>query len=116
MLGAAVSPPQDLPEHGVRLVFVELPNSKVELLAPLGEGSPVAAFLARGGGLHHMSATRSTTSLAARDRLLAAGLRVLAGDGDPRIGAHGKPVIFLHPKDFLRHPDRAGAGLTPGEP
>ena len=99
-LGAMVSDPQALPEHGVTVVFVDLPNSKVELMAPLGEGSPIAAFLARQpqGGLHHICYEVDDLA-AARDRLVAAGLRVL-GSGEPRIGAHGKPVLFLHPKDL----------------
>ena len=99
VLGATVSEPQALHEHGVTVVFVELPNTKVELLAPLGEGSPIAAFLARtGGGMHHVCFEVDDIH-AARERLLASGLRVL-GDGEPKIGAHGKPVLFLHPKDF----------------
>ena len=99
VLGARVSEPQELPAHGVTAVFVELPNTKIELLAPLGEGSPLAAFLARtGGGLHHVCYEVEDIR-AARDRLLAAGLRVL-GDGEPKTGAHGKPVLFIHPKDF----------------
>ena len=99
-LGAIVSPPEDLPEHGVTVVFVELPNTKIELLYPLGEGSPIAGFLAKspGGGIHHLC-YEVDDILAARDRLKAEGARVL-GDGEPRIGAHGKPVLFLHPKDF----------------
>lgn len=99
LLGAAVSAPRDLPEHGVTVVFVDLPNTKVELLTPLGEDSPVAAFLAKtGGGMHHVCYEVDDLH-AARDRLRAGGARVL-GDGEPRIGAHGKPVLFLHPKDF----------------
>ena len=100
-LGARVSAPQPEPDHGVTVVFVELPNTKVELLAPLGESSPVAAFLARNpsGGVHHVC-YEVEDILAARDQLVAAGARVL-GTGEPRIGAHGKPVLFLHPKDFL---------------
>ncbi len=99
VLGARVSEPQELPAHGVTAVFVELPNTKIELLAPLGEGSPLAAFLARtGGGLHHVCYEVEDIR-AARDRLLAAGLRLL-GDGEPKTGAHGKPVLFIHPKDF----------------
>ena len=99
VLGARVSEPQELPSHGVIAVFVELPNTKIELLAPLGEGSPLAAFLARtGGGLHHVCYEVEDIR-AARDRLLAAGLRVL-GDGEPKTGAHDKPVLFIHPKDF----------------
>ena len=99
-LGARVSEPMELPEHGVRLVFVELPNTKVELLEPLGEASPIARFLEKNadGGIHHIC-YEVDDILAARDRLTAAGARVL-GDGQPKIGAHGKPVLFLHPKDF----------------
>ena len=99
-LGAAVSAPQDLPEHGVRVVFAILPNSKVELVSPLGEGSPVAAFLERNpaGGMHHVCFEVADLR-AARDRLIADGMRVL-GSGEPRIGAHGLPVLFLHPKDL----------------
>jgi methylmalonyl-CoA/ethylmalonyl-CoA epimerase len=100
-LGATVSAPVPQPEHGVSVVFVELPNTKIELLEPLGPDSPVAAFLARNpaGGIHHICYEVADIR-AARDRLRAAGARVL-GDGEPRIGAHGKPVLFLHPKDFL---------------
>ena len=100
-LGAVVSAPQALPEHGVTVVFVELPNSKVELLEPLGEASPIAAFLAKNpdGGMHHIC-YEVADILAARDHLVAAGARVL-GSGEPKIGAHGKPVLFLHPKDFF---------------
>jgi len=99
-LGAAVGAPMDLPGHGVTVVFVELANSKVELMRPLGEASPIAGFLARhpGGGLHHVC-YEVADILAARDRLVAQGARVL-GDGAPRPGAHGKPVLFLHPGDF----------------
>ena len=99
-LGARVGPPQDEPDHGVRVVFIELPNTKIELLHPLGENSPIAGFLAKNpaGGIHHIC-YEVEDILAARDRLQAAGARVL-GDGTPRIGAHGKPVLFLHPKDF----------------
>jgi methylmalonyl-CoA/ethylmalonyl-CoA epimerase len=99
-LGGSVSAPQALPEHGVTVVFVDTGNSKVELLEPLGEGSPVASFLERNpaGGMHHLC-YEVDDILAARDQLKAAGARVL-GDGNPRIGAHGKPVLFLHPKDF----------------
>ena len=99
-LGAEVGPPLDLPEHGVRVVFVSLPNTKIELLEPLGEASPIAAFLARspGGGIHHLCYEVGDIR-AARDRLLAEGARVLGG-GEPKVGAHGKPVLFLHPKDF----------------
>ncbi|MEM6847853.1 MAG: methylmalonyl-CoA epimerase [Pseudomonadota bacterium] len=99
-LGAQVSEPQALPEHGVRVVFVELPNTKVELLEPLGEGSPIAAFLERqpAGGMHHVCyEVRDIRAAAAQ--LQAAGARVL-GDGEPKIGAHGNPVLFLHPKDM----------------
>ena len=100
-LGATVSDPVDLPEHGVTTVFVTLPNTKLELLHPLGEGSPIAGFLARNpaGGIHHLCYEVDDIA-AARDQLLADGARVL-GDGEPRPGAHGKPVLFLHPKDFL---------------
>jgi methylmalonyl-CoA/ethylmalonyl-CoA epimerase len=99
-LGARVSPPQSEPDHGVTVVFVELPNTKIELLEPLGEGSPIRAFLAKNpaGGIHHVCYEVADIA-AARDRLKAAGARVL-GDGSPRTGAHGKPVLFLHPKDF----------------
>ncbi len=100
-LGASVSEPLDLPEHGVTTVFVTLPNTKLELLHPLGEASPIAGFLVRNpaGGIHHLCYEVGDIR-AARDRLVAEGARVL-GDGEPRTGAHGKPVIFLHPKDFL---------------
>jgi methylmalonyl-CoA/ethylmalonyl-CoA epimerase len=99
-LGASVSAPQRLPEHGVTVVFVELDNTKIELLEPLGEGSPIAAFLERNaaGGMHHIC-YEVDDIIAARDRLTAGGARVL-GDGQPKTGAHGKPVLFLHPKDF----------------
>jgi methylmalonyl-CoA/ethylmalonyl-CoA epimerase len=99
-LGAHVSPPLPLPAHGVTIVFVELPNTKIELLEPLGADSPIAGFLAKnpGGGMHHLC-YEVPDIMAARDRLKAQGARVL-GDGEPRIGAHGKPVLFLHPKDF----------------
>ncbi|AFL51879.1 methylmalonyl-CoA/ethylmalonyl-CoA epimerase [Sinorhizobium fredii] len=99
-LGAAVTQPQALPEHGVTVVFVTLPNTKVELLEPLGDQSPIAAFLAKNpaGGMHHIC-YEVDDIIAARDRLRQAGARVL-GDGNPKIGAHGKPVLFLHPKDF----------------
>jgi methylmalonyl-CoA/ethylmalonyl-CoA epimerase len=99
-LGAEVSDPVDLPEHGVTTVFVRLPNTKIELLHPLGANSPIAKFLAANpsGGMHHVC-FEVPDILAARDRLKAEGARVL-GDGEPRIGAHGKPVLFLHPKDF----------------
>lgn len=100
MLGADVTDPQALPEHGVTVVFIELPNTKIELLEPLGEGSPIAAFLEKNpsGGMHHVC-YEVENILAARDRLKAEGARVL-GDGEPKIGAHNKPVLFLHPKDF----------------
>ncbi|WP_319531685.1 methylmalonyl-CoA epimerase [uncultured Cohaesibacter sp.] len=99
-LGAKVSEPQDEPAHGVKVVFVELPNTKVELLEPLGENSPIAKFLEKNpmGGIHHVC-YEVEDIIAARDKLKAEGARVL-GDGEPKIGAHGKPVIFLHPKDF----------------
>jgi len=99
-LGAKVSAPLDQPDHGVTVVFVELPNTKIELLHPLGEGSPIAKFLERNpdGGIHHICYEVDDV-IAARDKLKSGGARVL-GDGTPRIGAHGKPVIFLHPKDF----------------
>jgi methylmalonyl-CoA/ethylmalonyl-CoA epimerase len=99
-LGGNVSAPQELPEHGVTVVFVDLPNTKIELLAPLGANSPIAKFLEKNpdGGMHHIC-YEVDDILAARDRLRAAGARVL-GDGEPKIGAHGKPVLFLHPKDF----------------
>jgi methylmalonyl-CoA/ethylmalonyl-CoA epimerase len=100
MLGARVSAPEPQPRHRVTTVFVDLPNTKIELLHPLGEESPIAAFLERhpGGGLHHIC-YEVADILAARDRLVAAGARVL-NDGQPMLGAHGKPVLFLHPKDF----------------
>ena len=99
-LGAKVSAPLAQPEHGVTVVFVELPNTKIELLHPLGDNSPIAAFLERNatGGIHHLC-FEVEDILAARDRLKAEGARVL-GDGEPKVGAHGKPVLFLHPKDF----------------
>ena len=99
-LGAKVSVPQALPEHGVTVVFIDTGNSKIELLEPLGEGSPIASFLEKNpsGGMHHLC-YEVDDILAARDRLKASGARVL-GDGQPKIGAHGKPVLFLHPKDF----------------
>lgn len=100
VLGAAVSEPVPLPEHGVTTVFVTLPNSKIELIAPLGKDSPIARFLEKNpdGGIHHICFEVGDI-LAARDRLKSKGARVL-GDGEPKIGAHGKPVLFLHPKDF----------------
>jgi methylmalonyl-CoA/ethylmalonyl-CoA epimerase len=99
-LGAKVNPPQDEPDHGVTVVFIDLPNTKIELLHPLGEGSPIQGFLDKNpsGGIHHIC-YEVADILAARDTLLAAGARVLGG-GEPKIGAHGKPVLFLHPKDF----------------
>ncbi|MCV9965610.1 methylmalonyl-CoA epimerase [Pararhizobium sp. BT-229] len=101
VLGASVTEADALPEHGVTVVFVTLDNTKVELLEPLGEGSPIAAFLAKNpaGGMHHIC-YEVDDIVAARDSLVAAGGRVL-GDGQPKIGAHGKPVLFLHPKDFF---------------
>ncbi len=100
-LGAQVSEPVPQPEHGVTVVFVNLPNSKIELLEPLGADSPIANFLSRnpGGGIHHICYEVDDIRVA-RDRLKAAGARVL-GSGEPKIGAHGKPVLFLHPEDFL---------------
>jgi methylmalonyl-CoA/ethylmalonyl-CoA epimerase len=99
-LGANVGAPRDEPEHGVTVVFIELPNTKIELLCPLGENSPIQGFLDRNpsGGIHHVC-YEVDDILAARDRLQAAGARVL-GSGEPKTGAHGKPVLFLHPKDF----------------
>ena len=100
VLGARVSAPKAQPAHGVTVVFVELPNTKIELLHPLGERSPIANFLARNadGGIHHVC-YEVEDIYAARDKLKAQGARVL-GDGEPKIGAHDKPVLFLHPKDF----------------
>jgi methylmalonyl-CoA/ethylmalonyl-CoA epimerase len=100
LLGAQVSAPVPMPAHGVTTVFVTLPNTKIELLQPLGEASPIAGFLAKNpsGGIHHVC-YEVEDILAARDAMKAAGLRVL-GDGEPRIGAHDKPVLFLHPKDL----------------
>ncbi len=99
-LGAKVNPPQDEPDHGVTVVFIELPNTKIELLYPLGDNSPIAGFLEKNpaGGIHHIC-YEVDDILAARDQLLDKGARVL-GTGEPKIGAHGKPVLFLHPKDF----------------
>ena len=99
-LGAKVSAPVDQPAHGVTVIFVELPNTKIELLHPLGANSPIAGFLERNssGGIHHVC-FEVDDILAARDRLVAEGARIL-GDGKPKIGAHDKPVLFLHPKDF----------------
>jgi methylmalonyl-CoA/ethylmalonyl-CoA epimerase len=100
MLGAEVSEPVPQPEHGVTTVFITLPNTKIELIAPLGDASPIENFLARNpdGGMHHVC-YEVADILAARDALRRAGARVL-GDGEPKLGAHGKPVLFLHPKDF----------------
>jgi len=100
MLGARVSEPQAVPAHGVTVVFVELPNTKIELLEPLGEDSPIRGFLEKNpaGGMHHVCYEVEDIN-AARDRLKAEGAKVL-GSGEPKIGAHGKPVLFLHPKDF----------------
>ena len=99
-LGAVVREPQDEPDHGVTVVFIELPNTKIELLYPLGEDSPIKGFLEKNpsGGIHHMC-FEVDDIIAARDKLKAEGARVL-GSGEPKIGAHGKPVLFLHPKDF----------------
>ena len=99
-LGATISAPLDLPDHGVTTVFVELPNAKLELIHPFGENSPIAKFLDKnpGGGMHHICYEVEDIYLA-RDKLEGAGMRVL-GDGEPSIGAHDKPVLFLHPKDF----------------
>jgi methylmalonyl-CoA/ethylmalonyl-CoA epimerase len=99
-LGAQVSAPVPQPDHGVTTVFITLPNTKIELLEPLGEGSPIAKFLERNpdGGIHHVCYEVDDIA-AARDQLKGQGARVL-GDGEPKIGAHGKPVLFLHPKDF----------------
>ena len=99
-LGAEISDPFDLPDHGVTTIFVELPNTKLELLHPLGEDSPIQKFLEKnpGGGMHHIC-YEVDDIYAARDKLEGDGMRVL-GDGEPSIGAHDKPVIFLHPKDF----------------
>ncbi len=100
ILGGSVSEPRPLPEHGVTVVFVELPNTKIELLEPLGEGSAIAGFIEKNpaGGMHHLC-YEVEDIIAARDKMLVEGARIL-GDGEPRIGAHGKPVLFLHPKDF----------------
>ncbi|MCE8439737.1 methylmalonyl-CoA epimerase [Rhodovulum sulfidophilum] len=99
-LGAKVGAPQDEPDHGVTVVFIELPNTKIELLSPLGEASPIKGFLDKNpsGGIHHIC-YEVEDILDARDRLKDQGVRVL-GSGEPKIGAHGKPVLFLHPKDF----------------
>ncbi len=99
-LGAKVGAPRDEPDHGVTVVFIELPNTKIELLYPLGDDSPINGFLAKNpaGGMHHIC-YEVDDIIAARDHLLESGARVLGG-GEPKIGAHGKPVLFLHPKDF----------------
>ena len=99
-LGATVSRAVDQPDHGVTTVFIELPNTKIELLGALGDASPIAAFLAKNpvGGMHHVC-YEVDDILAARDQIVAQGARVI-GDGEPRVGAHDKPVLFLHPKDF----------------
>lgn len=100
VLGAEVSEPLDLPEHGVRVAFVELENTKVELLLPIGENSPITSYLNKNasGGMHHICYEVSDI-IEARDKLLNNGMRILGGS-EPKIGAHGKPVLFLHPKDF----------------
>jgi methylmalonyl-CoA/ethylmalonyl-CoA epimerase len=100
-LGAKVSDPVPQPDHGVTTVFVELPNTKIELLEPLGENSPIANFLKKNpsGGMHHVC-YEVDDIFEARDRMRAAGATI-TGTGEPRIGAHGKPVVFLHPKDFV---------------
>lgn len=99
-LGAKVSDPQDEPDHGVTVVFVELPNTKIEFLYPLGDKSPITAFLEKnpGGGMHHVC-YEVDDIIAARDKLVEQGARII-GNGEPKIGAHGKPVLFLHPKEF----------------
>ncbi len=99
-LGANVGAPQDEPDHGVTVIFIELPNTKIELLYPLGDNSPIAGYLEKNpaGGIHHIC-YEVDDILVARDKLKADGARVL-GSGEPKIGAHGKPVLFLHPKDF----------------
>ncbi|OYR18872.1 methylmalonyl-CoA epimerase [Brucella thiophenivorans] len=99
-LGAKVTAPQALPEHGVTVVFIDVGNTKIELLEPLGEGSPIASFLEKNpsGGMHHLC-YEVADIIAARDHLKAEGARIL-GNGEPKIGAHGKRVLFLHPKDF----------------
>ncbi|WP_428650575.1 methylmalonyl-CoA epimerase [Roseibium sp.] len=100
-LGAEVSAKEEQPGHGVSTVFINLPNTKIELLEPLGDSSPITKFLEKNpfGGIHHVC-YEVDDIIAARDQLVASGARVL-GDGEPKIGAHGKPVLFLHPKDFL---------------
>ncbi len=99
-LGATVGAPKDEPDHGVTVIFIDLPNTKIELLHPLGDNSPITAFLAKNpsGGMHHIC-YEVDDIIAARDHLLTQGARVLGG-GEPKTGAHGKPVLFLHPKDF----------------
>lgn len=99
-LGAEVTDPEPQPDHGVTVVFVNLPNTKIEFLEPLGDDSPIAKFLEKNpnGGIHHVC-YEVDDIISARDKLKAEGARVL-GDGEPKIGAHGKPVLFLHPKDF----------------
>ena len=99
-LGAEVTPPLPQPDHGVTVVFITLPNTKIELLEPMGASSPIAKFLEKApdGGIHHVC-YEVDDIIAARDKLKSQGARVL-GDGTPKIGAHGKPVLFLHPKDF----------------
>jgi methylmalonyl-CoA/ethylmalonyl-CoA epimerase len=99
-LGAKVGAPQDEPDHGVTVIFIELPNTKIELLFPLGDASPINGFLEKNpsGGIHHIC-YEVDDILSARDHLIETGARVL-GSGEPKIGAHGKPVLFLHPKDF----------------
>ena len=100
MLGASVGEPQDEPDHGVTVIFIELPNTKIELLHPLGENSPIDTFLEKNpsGGIHHVC-YEVQDIIKARDHLSSKGVRIL-GSGEPKIGAHGKPVLFLHPKDF----------------
>ena len=100
LLGAKLSDPMDVPDHGVTVVFVELANTNVELLAPLGDNSPIQSFLKKNpaGGVHHLC-FEVEDILEARDKLISEGARVLGG-GNPKEGAHGKPVLFLHPKDF----------------
>jgi len=100
LLGAKVSEPKDEPDHGVRVVFVELPNTKIELLEPLDENSPINGFLAKNpdGGIHHLCFEVDDITAASK-KLSAESVRILGG-GEPKIGAHGKPVLFLHPKDF----------------
>ena len=99
-LGAKVGQQQDEPDHGVTVVFIELENTKIELLYPLGENSPIQGFLDRNpsGGIHHIC-YEVDNILEARNHLISTGARIL-GDGEPKLGAHGKPVLFLHPSDF----------------